>query len=240
VVAGQDVQVVKIGLGAPGQINMLEPGQQLAINSMPVVLASDQPVNVVIPAGMATEASLLKVSLETTQQLVLTALNAIQGFVDGLEAGQTAGNSTLTSIAGFVDGLEGLESAGNATLTAIQGFVDGLEAGQAAANLLLTDIKTNTGAAGAAPTTTATVTSVAAAVASTQILAANAARRGASLYNDSTAELKLKLGTGASATSFSVDMLPGSYFEVPFGYTGVLHGIWTAVNGSARVTELTP
>ena len=215
-----DVQVIKLGIGGAGAADMLDYGQQPAAKSLPVVLASDQGnISVTVPPGGATEATLLTVALEATQQQVLTALNAVKGFVDGLEAGQTAGN---------------------ATLTAIQGFVDGLEAGQATANAHLAAIETSLAAGGAIPPATSTVTAVNAAVASTLLLAANVNRKGASVYNDSAAEMYLKLGAGASNVSFSVDMLPGSYYEIPYGYTGVIHGIWASATGSARVTELTP
>lgn len=86
---------------------------------------------------------------------------------------------------------------------------------------------------------TAAVTSVVAAVADTTLLAANAVRLGAVVTNDGTAVCYLKLGTGASATSYTRKMLAGECYEVPFGYRGAINGYWDAVNGSARVTELT-
>ena len=225
-----EVQTIKLLLGGTGLGILLEAGQQVADLSIPVVLASDQPVNVVLPPGMSTEA---------TQQQVLAELTTIDGHVDGLEAGQVSGNATLTAIAGYVDGIEALEAAGNATLTAIQGYVDGLETLVTAGNALLTDIKANTAAA-PAPPANAACTAVAAAVASTVLLAANAARKGATVYNDSAAELLVRLGTPAAAATFTVDMLPGAYYEVPFGYTGQVTGIWASATGFARVTEVTP
>jgi hypothetical protein len=136
----------------------------------------------------------------------------------GLGAIVTAIGASNTLLSSLVTG----QGTGNASLAAI-----------AASNAT---IAANTTPAAPA---TATVSSVAAAIASTLLLAANAVRKGAMVYNDSAAEMYLKMGTGASATSFSVDMLPGSYYEVPYGYTGVLHGIWALATGSARVTELT-
>ncbi len=42
------------------------------------------------------------------------------------------------------------------------------------------------------------------------------------------------------STNYSVQVSGGGYFEVPFGYTGVLKGLWAADgSGSARVTEFT-
>lgn len=88
------------------------------------------------------------------------------------------------------------------------------------------------------PNTTSAVTSVAAATSSTTLLALNAQRRGATIHNDSTAILYLKLGATASTSSFTVKIAADGYYEVPFGYTGVIDGIWAAANGNARVTEL--
>lgn len=87
---------------------------------------------------------------------------------------------------------------------------------------------------------TGTQTSVAAAAADTVILAANVNRRGATIENDSTAALNLLLGSGiSSATVRTLQIAAGGYYEVPFGYTGAIKGIWTAANGAARVTEFT-
>ena len=90
-----------------------------------------------------------------------------------------------------------------------------------------------------APATAATVASVAAAVADTTLLAANASRMGASVFNASTAILYLNLGTGASAASYTVRMTPNAYYEIPFGYSGQINGYWAAANGAALVTQVT-
>lgn len=86
---------------------------------------------------------------------------------------------------------------------------------------------------------TGTQTSVASSASDGTILASNAARLGASIYNDSTAILYLLLASGTSSTSnYSVQLAAnGGYFEVPFNYTGVIKGIWASANGNVRVTE---
>lgn len=88
---------------------------------------------------------------------------------------------------------------------------------------------------------TGTATSVAATVtANTTILVANVNRFGASIYNESTAVLFLLLGAGTeSATVYTLQMAAGSYYETPFGFTGVIKGHWASANGSARVVEYT-
>jgi hypothetical protein len=81
---------------------------------------------------------------------------------------------------------------------------------------------------------------VAAAVATTTVLALNTARLGMTVFNDtSTGILYLKLGSGATATSFTVRMMPQDYYELPFRYTGIITGYWSVADGNARVTELT-
>lgn len=87
---------------------------------------------------------------------------------------------------------------------------------------------------------TSALTSVASANATTTLLAANTSRVGATIFNDSTANLYLALGAGATASVCTLKMAAGSYYEVPFGYTGIITGFWDAVNGNARITQLTP
>ena len=87
---------------------------------------------------------------------------------------------------------------------------------------------------------TGTLSNVAGSITSGTILAANAARIGATIWNDSTAILYLRLGTGtASATACTVKMVGDSYYELPFGYAGIVVGVWSSATGAARVTEMT-
>lgn len=89
---------------------------------------------------------------------------------------------------------------------------------------------------------TGTNSSVADNAASTTILASNTARIGATVYNDSSATLYLLLGsTAASTTNYTCRVASMGYYEVPFGYTGQLTGIWATDpgDGAARVTEIT-
>jgi hypothetical protein len=85
---------------------------------------------------------------------------------------------------------------------------------------------------------TGTLSNVNASASNVTLLAANTARLGAIFYNDSTAILYLKLGAAASATSFTVKMQPDAYYEIPFGYYGIVDGISAAATGVVRVTEV--
>ena len=96
---------------------------------------------------------------------------------------------------------------------------------------------------GAARTTesgsaTATLSNVSASASSVTVLASNTSRLGATIQNDSTAICYLKFGSTASTTSYTVQLPPGAYYEVPYRYNGIITGIWASANGSARVTEL--
>jgi hypothetical protein len=77
---------------------------------------------------------------------------------------------------------------------------------------------------------------------SVTILAANTRRRGASIVNASTAILYLNMtGDTATATTAHHVQLPTlAYYEVPFGFTGLITGIWASdAGGSANVVEYT-
>lgn len=89
------------------------------------------------------------------------------------------------------------------------------------------------------PAATGTEANVSAATSSTTLLAANAARLGATIWNDSTSILYVLLSTQtASATLCTAKLIADAYYEIPFGYTGIVKGIWVSATGSARVTEL--
>lgn len=86
---------------------------------------------------------------------------------------------------------------------------------------------------------TGTLSTVASSATSVTILAANASRMGAAVYNDSTQILYLGFSaTTASTTAYSVQVPPSGYVEVPSKYNGQLTGIWASANGNARVTEI--
>lgn len=86
---------------------------------------------------------------------------------------------------------------------------------------------------------TATLSNVASSASNVTLLTANVARKGATIYNDSSAILYVKFGATASTSSYTVQLPASAYYEVPFSYTGRIDGIWASANGNARVTELT-
>ena len=84
---------------------------------------------------------------------------------------------------------------------------------------------------------TATLANVATSTTSATLLAASATRKGATIYNDSLVVMYVKFGATASATSFTVAMAAGSYYEVPAWYTGIIDGILASSTGNARITS---
>lgn len=86
---------------------------------------------------------------------------------------------------------------------------------------------------------TATTSAVGASIASVTLLASNASRLGATIVNDGTQKLYVKCGTTATSTDYTKLLLAGEYWELPFGYTGRIDGIWAVANGNARITEFT-
>lgn len=95
---------------------------------------------------------------------------------------------------------------------------------------------------GGANSATGTLTQVAYTTSSTTILAANASRKGAIIYNNANRTLYVGLTSSAvSAAAFTTALVAsGGYWEVPFGYTGQINGIWAAGgSGNAQVTENT-
>lgn len=111
--------------------------------------------------------------------------------------------------------------------------------GSANINLGSGGISTGTQRIITASSTTPTVTSVAASATSVSLLALTSTRAGATFYNEpGGAILYLKLGATASTTSYTIQVAPGGYYEVPFKYSGAIDGIWASASGNVRITEL--
>lgn len=148
--------------------------------------------------------------------------------VTGLPLAMGTGASSQTFQGTAADGaaavgnpvqVAGVDSAGNvqALLVTTTGALN------------LNDLKSSTG----------TKSAVASGITSVTILASNANRKGATVTNTDANALYLDLSGGtASSTSFSVAVATNGYYEIPFGFTGLITGIWAADGaGSALVTE---
>lgn len=88
---------------------------------------------------------------------------------------------------------------------------------------------------------TGTQSNVASSATDVTVLASNANRKGAYIYNDSTQVLYLLLSNAVSSTTvFTQKLAAGDAFSLsPGTYSGVIKGIWASANGFARVTEFT-
>ena len=87
---------------------------------------------------------------------------------------------------------------------------------------------------------TPTTTSVASSTSSVLLLAANANRKGVSIYNESTAILRISHSNPATNNNHFATLQPGGFYgEDQQAYTtGAICGIWSAANGTAQVREL--
>lgn len=71
--------------------------------------------------------------------------------------------------------------------------------------------------------------------------AANSARLGLSIQNTSSAALCVRTGAAATTSNYTVRLVNGAYWEAPYGYTGIVTGIWETDpnDGQAKITEYT-
>jgi len=90
----------------------------------------------------------------------------------------------------------------------------------------------------------ATTSNLNAALASQTAAVANPNRKGFVLVNDvagtAGATAYVFYGSGASSTSYTYPVSPGTTFEMPEAhpYTGIITVAWSAALGVARITEL--
>jgi hypothetical protein len=213
-------------------------GQKAMTASMAVAVASDQsaiPTTVAslpLPSGAATE----------------TTVDAINDKLPAALGQTTKTGSLAVTIASDQDALAVTAAAlplpsgaaTEATLSAASAKLPASLGQKTMANSMSVAVASDQGTLPVKETraSTAAVTSVSAAVADTSLLAGNSNRLGAAVFNDSTASLYLKLGTGASTTSFTILLNRYDYYEIPWPYTGAVNGYWSSATGSARVTEL--
>jgi hypothetical protein len=160
------------------------------------------------------------------------------GGGDASAANQVTGNASLASIDTKLSSVA-TQTTLASLLTELQAKAD-LSETQPVSGTVTVGALPATGALGHTTSGTAALTNVSSSASSVQLLASTAGRRMATIHNDSTAVLFLKYGSAASATSYTVKIPAGGYFEFPHPvYTGRVDGIWDAANGAARITEST-
>lgn len=167
-----------------------------------------------------------------TGQLLVSSSGGGGGAVtiaDGADVaeGATTDAKVVGDVAGTVSAkLRGLSYLWALVIDTVNGWVD--------VNITNASIAVTTAGAG-----TGTTTQVAATGANQTLLAANAARLGVTLYNNSTSAVNVKLGAVASSTDFTKRMLPQEYWTPPQNYTGRIDAIYDSGAGSMNITELT-
>lgn len=213
-----------------------------------------------VPANLTvTSTRLLVDGSGVTQPVSAASLPLPSGA--STSAAQTTGNSSLSSIDGKVPA--------NLTVTSTRLLVDGSGVTQPVSGPLTdtqlratpvpvsgTVAATQSGTWTVQPgntanttpwlvkeqrSSTSTLSNVSSSATNVTLLASNANRLNAAIFNDSTQILYVKLGTTASTSSYTVQIAAGGYYELPTVniYTGIIDGIWASANGNARVTELT-
>lgn len=87
---------------------------------------------------------------------------------------------------------------------------------------------------------TGAITVATASTSSQVVLAANAARIGASVYSNSTEPMYLAFSGSAATSSYTVILSEDDFYELgkPM-YTGALSAMWGAAAGTASITEVT-
>ncbi len=159
------------------------------------------------------------------------APGASQGLIiDAAAVGDTTGSSSTIGDGTYAWRKAAVKAASTAAATTDTALVVAVSPN----NVISANPKSSTG----------TLSNVASNASSVTLLAANTSRVGATIWNDSTQVLYVKFGTTASTTSATIRMAAStatqtSYYEVPFGYTGRIDGIWASANGFARITEIT-
>lgn len=154
----------------------------------------------------------------------------------------TVDNGTLTDYSAATDAVAGAEYQLIKLALGAAGAVDTLvDSGQQTmANSIPVALASDQTALRTPNASSATLSNVAGSASNVTLLAANSSRRGAIIFNDSTAALYIKFGSTASTSSFTYKVFPAGTWEMSPGivYTGIIDGIWDSATGNARVTEL--
>lgn len=219
------VQYVKIGLGNDGELSPLLRGQLSLAQSISIGLASDHPA----------------LSVEGT--VTVSGITVVSGAVSITGTATVAGAVTVTSGSVAITSSALPTNAVQETGGILQKLY--LESREFFAEVL-EDLNALQEPADRAvvwtvpqPTTMRPVQTVITSSTSAQLaLGARRERKGATFYNNSTAVCYLLLGTGLSASFFTVAMAAGSYYELPYGYAGPVEVGWVSANGNMQITEI--
>lgn len=207
---------------------LADPATETTLAAVLAALPSD-------PATQTTAAALL-----VELQAINASTDTLEANTDGLETalGLLATESKLEAVRALIAGLPTASPLTDSQLRATAVPVSGTVT--ASGPLTDTQLRASAVSVDSSRPATATLTNVSSSASSVTLLSSASGRKGAYIFNDSTAILYVKLGTTASSTSYTVQIAAGGYYELPHPcYTGRIDGIWASANGNARVTELT-
>lgn len=182
-----------------------------------------------------TTAGALRVDASGTTQPVSGTVTVVQPTGTNLHV--VVDSSALPSGAST----SALQTTGNASLSSIDGKLPSTLGQKTSANSLAVVIASDQSAIQviSALSTSGAITSVTASTSTGVLLASNASRKGATIYNDGLAQLFVACAATASTTAFTYKLQAGSSVNIDFNYTGTISGIWSAALGAARITEFT-
>lgn len=218
-----------------------------------IALSATAVTNINTNAQAATIASaavgIFEISAPPCAQLRMTALAAVTGTaVVSIRVSSSTTrvglDSPIPAGTAIIGALSANQSSNVAQINGVAPLMGNGVTGTGSLRVTLaSDTTSNSNAFNVKETTSATGTNtnVASSATSVTILASNANRLGATVFNDSTQVLYLNVGsTAASTTNYTVQMPSNAYYEIPPAhiYTGAITGIWASANGNARVTEL--
>lgn len=157
---------------------------------------------------------------------------------------QPDGSAALQAVAAALEKLDfrlkgmGVQAYGGGSTTIAAGQTIGISGGVS----IVGEVEVTNDAGNPLPvrqfaSTTATTSRVASSATTVDLLAMKPTRNQASVYNESTAVLFIKFGTGASSTDYTLPIAGGGYYELPIRYTGIVTGVWESANGFAQMTE---
>ncbi len=168
--------------------------------------------------GAQTDPGLRSVGITNT--VPVTAVGTVTVNTGTIASITNVATGTIASVTNVVGGTIAISTGTIASITNLAG-----------GTVSTTQVKSSTGG----------ITTVAGTVSAVTILAANANRKGFTIYNNSSGTCFTALGTTATTGLFTVAIPPFGYYEQPnlFVFQGSVTGIWSATNGSASITEFT-
>lgn len=244
-VATGTITTTDVAVGAPGGAGALVSGTSTAGSYVAMALPGGEASWTVQITGLTSGTLYFEQSIDSTNGINGNWINT-NGRQTGIVNTVLGGSATSNGIwRGNSSGMVYFRVRSVGALTGTPAIIIHSSTGPGAVflNASVPAGTNNIGKVAPAPATTGTLSSVSGTTSnSTTLLAANTARLGASVFNDSTALLYLSLAATCTSTSHTVQVPAGGFYELPEGgamYTGVITGVWASATGAARVTELT-